>query len=197
MRRSTAARGERKRVWIGASVLCILLTGLPVSGVHGRTRQRTQPSGVVLDLSRSSGIPGGVSAVTLTLSAPANVREGVLRVSYPTALVSFLRAERGAILRRAQGEVTATERKSKDEDSSVVEVRFTAASGVSSGILGYLHFRLHETAAAGQQAVLDNQPERVTLMDGTQVTQISATAGEIVIISPDLPPLFSCFFYMH
>jgi hypothetical protein len=156
-----------------------------------------EPPKVALDLGSSSATPGAVSAVALTLTTATEIRDALLTITFPKGILRFVRDERGAVARRAGAKLASTERATEGETSSILEVRISAPKGIAQGILAYLHFRTDETARVGDQVTLENEPVEVTLADGSKQTRLGGTDGHIVIISADLPPLFSCFFYMH
>ena len=185
--------------WIRlASLACIHLAAFSVQTVQAQTvKQSDAAAQVVLDVGSSSTTPGGISAVPVTLSTDAKIRDAVLRVTFPKASVSFVREERGAVARRAGAKVTSTEQPANDEKSSVLEVRISAPRDIAPGIVAYLHFRVHEKVKPGEQLILKNEPVEVMSAEGKKDTKVGGASGHIIVVDPDLPPMFSCFYYMH
>jgi hypothetical protein len=184
--------------WIRLALLAgIHLAVFCVQTAQAQGIEQTAAPQVVLDLASSGVTPGGIVAVRVTLSTDMKIRDALLRITFPKASLSFVRDERGAVARRAGATLASTDRPAGDEKSSVLEVRISAPREMAPGILAYLHFRVHETVKAGELVILKNEPVEVMSADGQKYTKVGGANGQIIVVSPDLPPLFSCFFYMH
>lgn len=172
-----------KHLWVVARVY--LLAWLALSGqIAG------QEQGVVIALGSAEAVPGGEFSLPLTLKASSKDRLGMLAIemSLPEAL-SFVEVKGGAAAEVAGAEIK--KEASEGKPGSAVKISVEAKGTMPSGILASLTFKLSDNIDMEE---IELEPKaRAWTLDKRPVDGIRVEKGKVQVI----PPLISCFFYMH
>jgi hypothetical protein len=167
-------------------------------------RQEAEESGqeerdYVLTFGRTVGMPGQPAAVsvffTRRMGIP-NIRTLRLRLTFPTARLSFDRSEAAYLARRAGVELQTVQGGSGDEGT--LELTFTLAPDSErefpNGQIAYVHFTVSEEAQKGGFSL---RPE-LWIEDQPAVgSDLSARVDDSRVIISDTPVLVGCFFFTH
>lgn len=165
--------------------------------------ERPQQAGgeTMVSVGESAAQAGSPVVAPLTLAAPGGVEIGAVdvRLTFPTALLTFEKIEPSGLALAVDAVVQAEVKAEPDGKSSTLHVKvFTApASGRSlpSGPLAYLAFKVSETAKPETSIALVHAAEALTTGEPRQqVRPLTAAKAAIKVARPPVP---ACFFYMH
>jgi hypothetical protein len=191
----------------GAGLAALALTiGLAV--VTGSSRQESaavsQDSGTVkVTLGEQSAQPGAPVVLLLTLSVPAEAPPSSIevRLTYPTALLTFVKVEPSGLALGVSATVEAVVVKGPDANSSTVKATITTPAGVtprdtlSSGALAYFSFKVAKEAKPATTIPVTLGAVMKTADTKTPaLSPVLAVNGKVTVTAPPVP---SCFFYMH
>lgn len=167
----------------------------------GRAAEQ-QPTGPpTLSLGEASAPPGAPVVAPLTLSAPEGVRVGSVevRLTYPKALLAFVKIEPSGLALGVGATVQADAKGGPDAQSSTLHVSISTPAGsrqpLPSGPLAYLGFTIDESAKAETSIALTHAAEALTTDDPPRLVKPLVAAPATISVS--VPPVPACFFYMH
>ena len=197
-----STRGSRAIAW----VLVLLLSTW--AGELARAQQppahEAEPQGqeerdYALTFGRTVGMPGQPVAVsvffTRRMGVP-NIHKLRLRLTFPTARLSFDRSEAAYLARRAGIELQTVQGGSGNEGT--LDLTFTLPPNSDrefpNGQIAYVHFTVSEEAQKGGFSL---RPELWIEDKPAAGSDLSARVADSRVIISDTPVLVGCFFFTH
>lgn len=151
-----------------------------------------QEQGIAIALGSVQAVPGGEFSIPLTLKASPEEQLGllVIELNLPDIL-SFVEVKGGPAAEVAKADIKKDSTEVKDKPGSAVKISIEAERPIPSGIFASLTFKLSDDADIKE---MELEPKvRAWALDKKPVDGVRVGNGRIEVI----PPLISCFFYMH
>lgn len=167
----------------------------------GSAIARQSAESTVLSLGEASASPGEPIVVPLTLSPAESVDVGTVevRLTYPTAVLSFVKSEPSGLALGTDATLEAEVTAASDAKSSVLHVSVSAASGsgkpLPAGPLTYLTFKV--SAEAKPETPIAMMVTATAFTAGTPRRAVEPLVAPNPKITVAAPPVTACFFYMH
>ena len=189
--------GKGSRPLLRTALLLLLVLSLPASGAAASQAGR---QATTLNVGISTAKPGDPVDIPLTLSGTEAPRLGSITVelTFPKAMVRFVRASAGLAGEMAEANVQGTVRDAPDVSGlSILTVTLTARQPVKLGILAYLQFRVATDAHKGMVQLRARSVQGASL-DGEMQTLAKGRDGQVEVFERDETiPLIGCFFFTH
>lgn len=166
--------------------------------VRGQNAEKT-----TLRLGEASAPPGAPVVAPLTLTVAEGTRVGSVdvRLTFPKALLKFVKIEPSGLALAVEAIVKAEATDGADTTSSTVHVTVsTLGAGGSrkplpSGVLGYLAFTVAPGAKPLTAIAFAHEATALTVdTPPAPVTPLTLDPAKITVANPPVP---ACFFYMH
>ena len=166
---------------------------------HEPEPQDQEERDYALTFGRTVGMPGQAVAVSVFFTRRAgvpNVRTLRLRLTFPTARLSFDRSEAAYLARRAAIEIRTLQGGSGDEGT--LDLTFTLPPNSDrefpNGQIAYVHFTVSEEAPKGGFSL---RPELWIEEKPAAGSDLSVRVADSRVIISDTPVLVGCFFFTH
>lgn len=179
----------------------ILAATLAINGAIATGRSQQPDGATTLSLGESAAPAGSPVVAPLTLSAAGGLEIGAVevRLTFPTALLTFEKIEPSGLSLAVDAVVQAEVKAEPGGQSSTLLVKVFTAPGsgkaLPSGLLAYVGFKIHESAKPETSIALALAAEALTAGEPRQpVTPVAAANATIKVARPPVP---ACFFYMH
>lgn len=181
---------------IVGGILVLLVSFSPVTVATPQVEGTTSR----LNLGFDKSVPGDQAFIPLILTPATGVEIGriIAEITFPSHLLSFEEARRGAAANSADAQVsTRVSAEEQSPENSILEVVVATEEGaaIPGGIVVYLTFRIADHAPGGQIIELQNTARVFTTDDPLDPVELTTTNGEIENL--EFPVLFACFFFMH
>jgi hypothetical protein len=152
-----------------------------------------------LTFGRTVAMPGQPAAVSVFFTRRAgipNVGNLKLRLTFPTARLSFDRSEAAYLARRAGVELQTIQGGSGDEGTLDLTFTLSAESDreFPNGQIAYVHFTVAEQALKGGFSL---RPELWIENKPAVGSDLSVRIADARVIISDTPILVGCFFFTH
>ncbi len=198
-----STKGSKAPAWGLALLLSVSLGQLGYAQQpptdHGPDPEDQEERDYSLTFGRTVGMPGQPVAVSVFFTRRTgvpNIQTLQLRLTFPTARLSFDRSEAAYLARRAGVELETLQGGSGDEGT--LELTFTlppdSEREFPNGQIAYVHFTVTEEAQRGGFSL---QPE-LWIEDQPAIgSDLSARVADSRVIISDTPVLVGCFFFTH
>lgn len=181
---------------------CLLLSMSLAVTVAARPHPPQEPERpATISIGESAAQAGAPVVAPLTLASAAEMEIGsvTIRLTYPKALLSFVKLEPSGLALAIAAVVQSEVEPGPDAKSSTLQVTVFTAPGsgrsLPRGTLAYLGFKISEKAQPERAITLVHTAEALTAGDPRQpVKELIAGKATITVARPPVP---ACFFYMH
>ncbi len=130
----------------------------------------------------------------LSTSDPIGIGQLTAEIVFPSSQLTFLEIEPAYLAEQVEARLTAQVADSRIQVSIAVPEENKRA--LLQGPLAFLRFKISAHAEAGTVEIFAERIEMKNLQgQPVEVEQRSET--HLSIVSPEMIPLFTCFFYMH
>ena len=150
---------------------------------------------VTVEIGIATAAPGEKISIPLSLSPGEEQATHIsLEISFPSKLISFVEASKGAANESREVSIKAVSRPGdtgKGED--ILRVEISSATPKPPGKLVQLAFQVSKQAELNDEINLKNLNVVVRKQDGTAL-EARGSDGLVTVLSGSL---FACFFYMH
>ena len=149
-----------------------------------------------LTLGEAVGLAGqevGLQAF-LSTSEQIGISQITAEIVYPSSQLTFLEIEPTYLAEQVEARLSAQVAKSRVQIS--IAVPADKRKALLQGPIAFLRFQISAHAEAG---TVEISAERVEMkdLDGQPVEVAQRSEAHINIVSPEMIPLFTCFFYLH
>ncbi|MDA2933220.1 hypothetical protein MYX82_02640 [Acidobacteria bacterium AH-259-D05] len=161
-----------------------------------QTLPEPQSAQTKITLGTAVGIAGQELSLPAYLSTSAQTEIGRLttEIVFPSSQLTFLEIEPTYLSEQVEAKLSAQVIESKVRVSIVVPEKKKKA--LLQGPIAFLKFKVSVHAEAGTVDIFAEKVEMENL-EGQPVEAVAKSETHINILSPEMIPLFSCFFYMH
>ena len=151
-------------------------------------------------LSQSVGPPDGIVAVPIHVAAATGVQIGAftLRLRFPARRLTFTKVEMGGLGEGVGAEAKTASTESEGETLLSVTIATPEQQGVRTpipdGPVAQLMFKIAKDLKPETVIRLAVSVDGIGIEAGAAALKFTARDGQIIV---SIPPVISCFFYMH
>ena len=130
----------------------------------------------------------------LSTSDPIGIGQLTAEIVFPSSQLTFLEIEPTYLAEQVEARLSAQVAESRVQIS--IAVPQDKRKALLQGPIAFLRFMISAHAEAGTVEILAERVEMKDL-DGQPLEVAQRSEAHINIVSPEMIPLFTCFFYLH